>query len=900
MFLTFLTLLSLLVAACGDLTPTALQPTPVAQTNALNTPTNSSGGTTSAAALTPATQPATSATITPPVYSGLQKGQLKEMYPVLAGLVEAKSFRINDDWSGLSIYPGADKQLAHYSVVRQPNGFEGQAFFSKGYFYSINQRQDPNYKEISKVINIPLDVARKFLQTLAEAPVYVGDYNGSPIATHTDDYPSLKIYIDTGSGTLGVVSNSQQDNFYPWAFIFAGRLFTGTDATAFEAFQLLKPYLQKDVLEDMLKSARDNYTPNATPNLTPNPGLTPAPTNSGSNLASLVTPGFSVLSQPGHLGSIRNVTVSPDGQIFATAGDESDRTVRLWDKNGQLLKVLNGHTSNVGGLSFSPDGKMLASSGREIIIWEVSNGKQLANFDLNGDQASLLSFSTDGKTLVSSDNISSRQVRLWDVSAYKFLFSLEGTNAIVLPGSSTIIYSDRQIIKLMDLTSHQTTLYRDDILSFHGIFSISPDGKTLALENSANDIELYEVPSGKKLKTLSTSLPKTEDLFFEQIFYLVFSPDGKYLAASRTGNTTVEVWQESDGKEVTIVTADKSYFLPIAFSADSQRLYITGTSISGWDLQGKQIFKNANSGSKINALALSPDGKTFVTGTQGKEVKLWDSANGNLITTFTGSQSEIFAVAYSPDGRLVAGTGGVSYYPDTDNAIRLWDTTTKNAAPILTLTGHFEPVQALAFSPDGKQLASGSYDRTIRLWDLSTGKQTAEFKGKVPEYFRFYTLAFSPDGKMLAGAGSGDPDSKDFPVKVWDIATGQGIASLQGHTGNVLTLAFSPDGKTLASGSEDGSVRLWDIAGKKELARLDSKAGKGIVYSVAFSPEGKSLAVSYQNGLLALWDTVTHQEISNTIAQSYSGAFYLAFSPDGRFLITGHQQDTALKRWQIK
>jgi WD40 repeat protein/serine/threonine protein kinase len=245
------------------------------------------------------------------------------------------------------------------------------------------------------------------------------------------------------------------------------------------------------------------------------------------------------------------------------------------------------------------------------------------------------------------------------------------------------------------------------------------------------------------------------------------------------------------------------------------------------------------------------------------------------LLTLRGHTHQVTGLAFSPDGKRLATSSA-------DNTLKLWDLAT--GLELLTFAGHTGPVGGVAFSPDGKVLASGSSDHTVILWDSKSGREMLTLRGHGSDVV---SVAFSPDGKRLASGSS------DRTVKLWDAATGQDLRTFTGHTAAVGGVAFSPDGKRLASGGWDQTVRLWDTETGQTMLTLKGHASTTL--GVAFSPDGKRLASGSVDHTVKLWDTATGQGLQTL--KGHGGAVYeVAFGPDGNQLASG-SEDQMVKLW---
>jgi WD40 repeat protein len=235
----------------------------------------------------------------------------------------------------------------------------------------------------------------------------------------------------------------------------------------------------------------------------------------------------------------------------------------------------------------------------------------------------------------------------------------------------------------------------------------------------------------------------------------------------------------------------------------------------------------------------------------------------------------VFSVAFSPDGKKMA-TGGPS------REVKVWDK--DSGRELMTLKGHSTPVSSVAFSPDGARLATGSYDGGVRLWDAGAWRELVAINGHKDQTS---SVAFSPDGKTLASG------SWDGYVKLWDVATGRELKSIRAHTKWVWSVAFSPDGQKVASASEDRTVKLWSVRLGWELATF--KAHEASVYCVAFSPDGSRLASGGYDNTTIIWDVATAKELKTLTGHALE-VKSVAFSPDGKTLATGGW-DRQVKLW---
>ncbi len=559
-----------------------------------------------------------------------------------------------------------------------------------------------------------------------------------------------------------------------------------------------------------------------------------------------------------------NAVFSPDGRTLAS-GSWDDSMVRLWDvPTGELIATLAGHRRSAYSVAFSPDGKTLASGGNDLAVrlWDVTTRQLKTTFIGHLGHLNSVTFSPDGSILAGgTDN---EKVWLWDVTTGQSLAILEhkeGVRNVAFSPDGAMLASSSwgndNTVKLWNTATWQPSVSFSGHNSPVADIAFSPDGRMLATGGSWRDgaVRLWEVGTGELIVALGGH--------GDYINSVAFSPDGTTLASSSWDNT---VWlRDTVTRQPRIILREYTAGVSsIAFSSDGRTLASGGGWQDGrvrvWDIETgrrKAIFGgHANS---IRTMAFRPDSSTIATvgddDTDEGRIRLWNTDTGQLKTTITAHTSAILSVAFSPDGTTLASAGG---WPGNsgssrkqDVAIRLWDADTGHLKA--TLMGATHGVRAIAFSPDGTILAAGIRDRNIQLWDVPTRKLVVTLKSNSHPVS---SVAFSPDGKTLASAGGHGNWGTEGIVQLWDISTRELIATLTGEGNPANSVAFSPDGRILASGHGDWEtediVQLWDVPTRELIATFRGHTDD--VSSVAFSPDGATLASGSEDGTVLLWN----------------------------------------------
>ena len=547
-----------------------------------------------------------------------------------------------------------------------------------------------------------------------------------------------------------------------------------------------------------------------------------------------------------HEGGISCLAYSPDGNLLASGS--TDNAVHLWNAStGAHLRALEGHTSRVIDVTFSRDGAALSSVDYEnsVRIWDIATGEEQLSFDARTQEGmeympAEAVLSPDGSMLAAWNYRKKHDIDLWDISTGKHLRSLQGHTeyltcvAFSPDGSMLASGSWRDSIRLWDVVTGSRLHRLEGTEAGVMCVDFSPDGSTLSTGHSDESTRIWDAGTGELLRTLGGHT--------DTVAAIAFSPDGGGLA---TADSTIRVWDSSTGERLHDIEGHFDSVNFVAISPDGATLASTGARqpIRVWDTVTGAYMRSLDYDHSLSPnFVFRPDGQTLVRGDDFHSIRLWDLRRGGELRTLVKDVGNDVVFAYSADGSMFASGDAVS-------SATLWDAQT--GAKLRTLNWElfdfsqvvYRPIRtSLAFSPDGKLLASGSEDYTIRLFDTGEGTPVHILNG---DELDIVSVVFSPDGGVLASV------SGDNTVRLWDTMTGAVLHTLQPGTG-ALSVVFTPNGGEIATGGINGTIDFWDAESGKHQRAL--KGHGWAVTSLVFAPDGNTLVSGSGDGTILLWD----------------------------------------------
>jgi WD40 repeat protein len=535
----------------------------------------------------------------------------------------------------------------------------------------------------------------------------------------------------------------------------------------------------------------------------------------------------SCMTLRGHAGWI--IGISPDGKRIASGSYDNKSAIKIWDtETGDELRILRGHEGQVATVFFSPDGKRIISgdTAGTIRVWNATTGDSLMS--LKGHKGIIGGkYSPDGRWIISGS--ADMTLKVWDAETGAELKTLRGHEASPL------------------------------------CHAISPDSRYIVSGGRDNTVRIWDLATGMEVMTLRGHQ--------RSINAVAYSPDGKRII-SGSWDTTIKIWDASTGEELMTIPGHKDRIYDVVFSPDG-RLIASGSrdgTVKLWDGSiGAELKTLRGHKGSVSSIVFSPDGRLIASGSEDDTIKIWD-VDINHDHMHINIDDGAWEVNFSPDGRYILSGS-------SNGAIKVWNRST--GIELITLHGREDDTIAGAgFSPDGERIVSCQVNETT-VWDVKTGEKRMIFRG----HEGYLYAKFSPDGKQLACMTVALPwDYNDDTINLLDATTGEELMSINSH--RVASVAFSPDGQRIVSGSDDGSITVWNSKTGNKINTLDAlEDDMPVSLSVSYILNGKYI-ISRGTVLIKLWDAYTGAEVMTLPAQQ-KGIWTMALSPDGKRLVVG-------------
>ncbi len=553
-----------------------------------------------------------------------------------------------------------------------------------------------------------------------------------------------------------------------------------------------------------------------------------------------------------HRDDVRAVAWSPDGRLLASASG-TEPTLLLWDVESERPtgRPLAGTSAGMWGIAFSPDGQRLAAGTADgaVLVWDVyappGEPMRLVDESRPAGEVYAVAWSPDGRVVAAAR--ADQKIQLWDLAE-------QGAGAAMFAGAEDYLKS----------------------------LAWSPAGDELAAGGMDKKVRRWDVATGQQIAALRPS-------HGQGVMSVAYSPDGALLASGSLDGT-VALWDRAAGERAgqpldSLIGPVAS----VAWSADSRILAVGSTKgrLALWDVPRRRLIAPTAGGQAGALLGVtwSPDDSRLASG-NGRVVALWRADGGPRLGQLVDlGATEVRNLAVSPDGTALAAVGRDPIRQDL--GIRVWDLARGEGRAVIQGAPRRPPV--LAWSADGRALLTAGVDRTVRRWEISTGRALLEQQAEDLGSGRLSSLAWSPRGARLAAGG------RDGSVAVWNAAGSVPlIAPVGSGESRITVLAWDAAGSRLAAGAADGSIRVWSQSSSLAPGTLFS-GHVGSIYGLAWSPDGRTLASAARDKSVRLWDAASGAPADEPFTDFVDFVTRLAWSPDGRSLAMATNKD-----WKVQ
>ncbi len=657
---------------------------------------------------------------------------------------------------------------------------------------------------------------------------------------------------------------------------------------------------------------------------------------------------------------VSSVAISPDGQ-YAVVGNENS-TTRLWNlESGEIQQTFKGHNENVTTLAITQDGRFVVSGSDDttVRLWDVNTGECLWTFEGHQDGVTTVAITPGGQFIVSGSQDTT--LRLWNIETGECLWTFWGYQghtkgvsaaAAALRGRFIVSGSQDSTLRLWDLRTARCLRVFGGHDREVTTIAVTPDGRLVVSGSRDTTLRLWDLGTSECLRIFKGHQ--------EGVNAVVITPNGRFVI-SGSEDTMLRLWNIETTKCLRIFNGHQGAATAVAITPKGQYI-VSGSqdkTLRLWHRRTAQclrIFKGHQGG--VTTVAVTPDGEFLVSGSHDKTLRLWDIKTAKCLKIFKGHGDSVLTMVVTPDGRFLISGG-------QDKTLRLWEIAT--ARCLRTFRGHRESVTTLSITPDGQFVVSGSEDRTLRLWDLDPKAQpqraafqvcrqqdhwksqssperfrrhiawatTAWESGKAVTAYKYLAQARSINGyerapellslnatisgilprkclrgEWLLGRFEGHDDevtsvtvtpdgefaisgSEDMTLRVWDLTTTRCLHIFDEHWLSVTSVAVAPDGRFVVSGSEDRSLRLWDY--KRAKCVRSYEGHEESVTTVAVTAYGRHIVSGSEDSTVRLWNPAT-KECFQIFKGHKKGITAVSVTPKKRFVISA-SKDRSLRLW---